>query len=266
MVGAFIVGLLAGAGLASLILIRRKTKPSRRNSLVPTELGDRIAELSEVTGALAHEIRNPLSTLKVNLGLLTEDWRDADEHDPDIRRRSLVRIEGLQSEAERLQHILDDFMRFAGQHDVNLKPTNLNAVLEKVIDFTTPQAAGAGIRIRPSLSTEELWSNVDENLFEQALLNIILNAQQAMPDGGDLIVKSQACDGQAQLDIADTGAGIPPEAIDKIFRAYYSTKKQGTGLGLSVTRRIVAEHGGTIAVQSDPERGTNFTIRLPLTE
>ncbi len=223
-----------------------------------------LAELATMAGGLAHEIRNPLSTLKMNLQLLAEDWRSDALDDADRRRRSLNRIDVLQAEADRLDQILQDFLRLIVQHEPALSEHDLNAVILQMIDFFGPQATNTAVRVRTSLCNQPLVCRLDINLFKQAVLNVLLNAQQAMPDGGELIVQTRAeDDGTARIDITDTGTGMPPEQLDKAFDAFYSSKKDGTGLGLAMTRRIVREHGGTIVLESAQGKGTNVILRLP---
>jgi signal transduction histidine kinase len=227
---------------------------------------DRIVELSELAGGLAHEIRNPLSTLKVNLQLLSEDFGegpDGADIDPDLRRRALQRLATLRSETDRLQHLLDDFLKLVGGHDITSKPQDVNEVVGHLVEFFTPRAEGLGIQMRMSLSDEPLVCQVDEALLKQALLNLCLNAQQAMPDGGELMVQTSSDGAWAHIEITDTGVGIDPEVKTQLFKPFFSTKKGGSGLGLSLTRRIIAEHGGTISVQSEPGKGSRFTVRLP---
>ncbi|MCH8969740.1 MAG: two-component sensor histidine kinase [Planctomycetes bacterium] len=227
----------------------------------PKHDNQRVIELSELAGGLAHEIRNPLSTLKVNLQLLAEDL--SAEPDANLRRRSLLRLETLQSETERLQILLDNFLKLVSGHEINTQPVDIRNVVRHLVEFCTPRAEELDIRMRMRLSDEELICELDESLIQQALLNLCLNAQQAMPDGGELIVEATAEDEWARIDVTDTGIGIAAEELDKLFKPFFSTRKGGSGLGLSVTRRILTEHGGTIEVQSELGKGSRFSVRLP---
>jgi len=222
-----------------------------------------VEELTRLTGGLAHEIRNPLSTLKVNLQLLSEDWQAMAEEE-DLTRRSLNRIEAMSREITRLSDILDDFLRFVSQQQLDLKPNDLNQLVKELIGFYRPQAQSHRVRILTSLDDQPLLCNVDADLFKQALLNLFINAQQAMPDGGELIVRTARQDDRAKVTVTDTGRGIPAEHLPKIFDAYFSTKKAGTGLGLATTKKIITRHGGDITVHSEEGKGTSFTITLPM--
>lgn len=220
-------------------------------------------ELTQLIGGLAHEIKNPLSTISLNLKLLGEDlgrYRD-DEH-----RRLLRRLDRVQGEAERLRLILDDFLRYAGKYELHLKRVNLRELLGELRDFFLPQAEACGVVLRVSKPPGPLWSNLDANLIKQAVLNLMINATQAMSAGGELMVNLTSQAGQARLEVIDTGAGIAPEAMDSIFRAYWSSKPDGSGLGLATARRIAREHGGDLTAESEPGKGTRFLLELPLAE
>jgi signal transduction histidine kinase len=241
---------------------------------------DQLAEMGKLAAGLAHELKNPLSTLKLNLQLLEEDLAGLPEAAAgEVRPRSLARIATLKKEADRLRHTLDDFLRFAGRLELRTSPVPLNRVVEELIDFIHPQAQAYKIRVLTALAPENPVCPLDENLFKQALLNLLLNAIQAMPPeccqerGAELLVRTLVSQngsgqggGQAILYVSDTGVGIAKANLPHIFDAYFTTKKGGTGLGLPTTRRIIEEHHGMISVQSEPGRGTSFRVELPLAE
>ena len=263
----FLAGLALGVGAG--LLLRRSRRPDVAGP------DPRVAELSELAGGLAHEIRNPLSTLMVNLQLLAEELRDLPEDVPgasvvrvaDVRRRGLIKVDAVRREAQRLQHLLDDFLRLAGPCRLNRAPVDLNRTIQDLVEFFAPQADAAGVRLRVVCHPGPLRCPLDEPLMKQALLNILINAQQAMPEGGDIMIRTRR-HGQntADAEISDTGPGIPPEMQGRVLRPFFSTKVGGTGLGLSTTHRIVAEHGGQLLLHSEPGRGTLFTVRLPLVD
>jgi signal transduction histidine kinase len=221
---------------------------------------ERLAELGTLTGGLAHEIKNPLSTVQLNLQLLAEDLTPDNPAYP----RIVNRLHTVQKETSRLRDILDDFLRYAGQLELDRRPTDLNELLEELVDFFLPQAQQQRAKVRLRRADQPLVAPVDPRLIKQAVLNLMLNALQAMPEGGELILSASKDDGAALIDIIDTGKGIAPEAIDKIFQAYYTSKKGGTGLGLAMTQRIVKEHGGQLSVTSEMGKGSDFQLRLPL--
>jgi signal transduction histidine kinase len=223
-----------------------------------------IEYLSQLTGGLAHEIRNPLSTLKVNLQLLAEDVRELGDSEDDRIRRSVLRIARMQDEVNRLRDILDDFIQFVGHHQLNLQRSDLNEQIDQLIDFYEPQAQANQVRLLKQFASEPLMCSIDRDLVKQAMLNLFINAQQAMPEGGDLMVRTARNDHYARVEVIDTGVGMDAEIRSKIFDAYFSSKKGGTGLGLAMTRRIVEEHHGLIEVHSEPGKGTRFVVSLPL--
>jgi signal transduction histidine kinase len=250
-----VVGCLALACGVAVYAVRRVVLLERR-----TREAERLAELGTLTGGLAHEIKNPLSTVQLNLQLLAEDLTPDNPAYP----RIVNRLRTVQKETSRLRDILDDFLRYAGQLELDRHPTDLNELLEDLVDFFLPQAQAQRAKLRLRRSEDPLVADVDPKLIKQALLNLMINALQAMPEGGELILSAGREDGQALVDVIDTGKGIAPEAIDKIFNAYYTSKKGGTGLGLAMTRRIVREHGGELSVKSEPGKGSDFSLRLPL--
>ena len=261
----FVWGAIAGgaailllAGAAGAWAYRRFVLLERR-----ARHAERLAELGTLTGGLAHEIKNPLSTVQLNLQLLEEDLR-ADHAGPG-QARVLSRLATVRNETGRLRDILDDFLRYAGRIELDRKPTELNGLLEELVDFFAPQAQVQRVQLRLKKSPEQLVAPVDPRLIKQAVLNLMLNAVQAMPGGGELMLAvSRNGTDDALIDVIDTGPGMPPDVAQRVFQAYYSTKKGGTGLGLPMSKRIAQEHGGDLSVTSEPGKGSDFTLRLPM--
>lgn len=220
-----------------------------------------LAYAGSLAGGLAHEIRNPLSTIAIQLQLLAEDWADALT---DRERRSLAKVRILLGEAKRLEGILSDFLSFSAGHKLSITDEDVSSVLDEVLDFVRPEAEAQGIRIQRLYERSLPLVPMDRNLVKQVFLNIAKNAREAMPKGGELLVRAARESGVCRVEIADTGVGIPPDHLDRIWRPYFTTKKTGTGLGLALAKRIVEEHEGTITVTSELNKGTQFTIRLPL--
>lgn len=222
--------------------------------------------LATLAAGLAHEIKNPLSTMAINLALLEEEWgRTREDSEPSAReKRGLKRVATLQREIMRLETIVDDFLRYARGGEVNRSPHDLCQLVRETLDFVEPEDTQHTIRHHAELPVGLPLVMLDEGAFRQALLNLLVNARQAMPMGGELIVRVQRLGNQVELSVTDTGVGMSPEALERCFDVYWSTKKGGTGLGLPTTKRIVEEHGGRITVVSEPNRGTSFSILLPL--
>jgi signal transduction histidine kinase len=228
---------------------------------------DQYFELAELAGGFIHEIKNRLGTLGLNLQLLAEDF-----HAPESprERRALERVQRIQGECRRLVEVSNDFLRFARVKDLDLAPARLAEVVEEMVDFFGPTAKQANIDIKCYLPVDLPPVRLDRELFKQALLNLMLNAEQAMPAGGEMTLcaalEPGRGDGQpphVSLSLIDTGQGMSAEVLAKLFKPFFSTKPGGTGLGLPTTRKIIEAHRGLIDVQSEVGRGTKFTIRLP---
>jgi len=268
-----------------LIAVRRATRRVRRLEQ-RARSSDRLAELGMLTGGLAHEIKNPLSTVGLNVQLLQEDLdtiaqqvaSDRPVHEQIGRTRR--RFEALTRETHRLRDILADFLRFAGRVNLHRVPTQLNDLINELVDFFGPQAQADDIYLRTQLTPQAPIVSVDVDLLKQALLNILINATQAMaharkenqPSGGsdELIIRTQSVrEGihhVVRMHVTDTGPGIDPGKLQKIFHPYYSAKKGGTGLGLAIARRIVEEHGGSLHVHSELGRGSDFIVSIPVNQ
>ena len=169
----------------------------------------------------------------------------------------------MQKECVRLENLLNDFLRFARLGRLELQSSDLNAEVTRALDFFQPKADEAKIDVIRYLDPELPTVQLDRETFQAALLNLILNAQQAMADGGQLVVRTRELPSAVVLDLIDTGCGIEPEVQEKMFEAFYSTKPAGSGLGLPTAKRIIEAHGGRINVESELGRGTKFSIALP---
>jgi len=225
--------------------------------------------LARLAGGLAHEIKNPLSTMAINLALLQEEWERVsaagEGGDPGLAvGRSLRRIRTLQAEVGRLDGILDEFLTFARGSRVNRKPEDLSRIVRELLEFVEPENEVQNIRQHADLVHGLPLVLVDESQLKQAVLNLLVNARQAMEAGGELIVRTERIGNEAHLSITDTGCGMTGADLAKCFEVFWSTKPRGTGLGLASARRIVEEHGGRMTAVSEPGRGTSFSIVLPL--
>ena len=258
---AAVVVLLVAA--ASWLIARRALRRQAardRHEAQRTREEEHAALIGTLASGLAHEIRNPLGTLSLNLQLLQEDW-SAPVSDREVK--SARKIGVLLKEIRHLENILNEFLKFAAKPRLNLERVNLNKVVEELLDFIAPQAAKAKVRVVRRLSPAAPPAQVDPERIRQCLLNLLLNALQAMPDGGELEVTTEPASNHSRIRVRDTGVGIPPDHLDQIFNLYFSTKPAGTGLGLPMAKKIVDEHGGTIAVESAPGKGSAFTVELP---
>jgi signal transduction histidine kinase len=223
------------------------------------------AEFAALVGALAHEIRNPLSTIRLNMELLAEDFEQTDPESPTKQRdrRAKAKIDLVRQECDRLQKLLGDFLDFARQETLTLEPGSLNVEIDQLLDFFAPRARDARVEIVRYLDPELPMVRIDRETFRSAVLNLLLNAVQAMDPGGQLVVRTRPAGLGVLLELIDTGPGMDAETLAKVFRAFYTTKQGGSGLGLPTARKIVEAHGGTIDIESTPGRGTKVTIWLP---
>jgi signal transduction histidine kinase len=269
------LGLGAAAGAGSCLalswwLVRRLV---RRARVAEREARNahRLAEIGAMTGGLAHEIKNPLSTIGLNAQLLSEGIGElpvAEEAKGPLQRR----MGALSREVERLRGILTDFLQYAGEPRLERRPADLNAVVDELVDFFHPQAQQQGVRLRADLAPGLPMLNLDAAHVKQAVLNLMLNAVQAMQaqaDGRELILRTRrGVDASRRpvvtLHVIDTGPGIPEEHRERLFQPYFTTKSGGTGLGLPTARRLIEAHGGTIDVRTEPGRGTEFVVAFPL--
>ena len=235
------------------------------------EQSGQLEQLAKLTGELAHEIKNPLSTIKVNLKLIAEELSSVDSDgaggESDQRLvRAQRKLGVIQQEADRLEKILDGFLRYVGRTELDLARTDINELVDQVVDFYSPQAQGHSITLRQELCESPLVCKVDPAMLKQVILNLFINAQQAIEGGGELIVRTDKSDSNAQIIISDTGPGIRPDKLERIFEPFFSSRSGGTGLGLPTAKRIVEAHGGRISVTSDAGKGTALVIELPLSQ
>ena len=278
-----LLGLAAGVIVMipiTRLLLRRGETRARRAERRARD-AERLAELGSMTGGLAHEIKNPLSTIGLNAQLLSESISESDLP-PEQRDRLVRRLETLGRETERLRGILTDFLQFAGRMKLDPQPRDLNRLVDELSDFFHPQAQQGGVVLRTQSPGEPVIARVDEGLLKQAVLNLMLNATQAMSGGGgaiasrpagsgqasasngELILRVERDDHEARIHVIDTGPGIEPSKADQVFRPYVTGRQGGTGLGLPTARRIVQEHGGELTLHSEVGKGSDFTIHLPL--
>jgi signal transduction histidine kinase len=253
-----ICGVLIGAigvTVVTRIYVRRIRRLQKHTANV-----ERLAELGTLTGGLAHEIKNPLSTVQLNLQLLQEDL---DPGHPEFQRL-VNRLGTVRKETTRLREILDDFLRFAGKIEIEPKPTDLGQLLEELVDFYTPQAQLQRIKLRLTTPPQPLIVAVDSRLVKQSVLNLMINATQAIGHDGEILLSCRREGKWAIIEIIDTGPGMDKETLERIFQAYYSTKKGGTGLGLAIAKRVVDEHAGKIEVKSEVGKGTDFCLFFPV--
>jgi two-component system NtrC family sensor kinase len=216
---------------------------------------ERLATVGRMAAQITHEIRNPLASLGLYVELL------GDELSGDGEARRLVASIG--NEIDRLSEITETYLRFVRLPRPKLEREDLGAIATAVMEFARAELSKGGISLELSVAAGLPEVAADENQIRQALLNLVRNAREAMPSGGKLRVEVAGAVGQVRMSITDTGPGIAPEHLGKIFDPFFSTKEKGTGLGLALVQQILAEHGGRIEVASPSGGGTVFTLTLP---
>ncbi len=199
----------------------------------------------------------------MNLELLAEDLT---EDDTGNARRMLNRVEKLQAECLNLEGVLNAFLQFAKAGQLHLQPGSLNDEVDGFLTFLTAEATEKNVELRPHLDANLPSVSLDKALMRQVLTNLARNALQAMPNGGTLEFITMTRDNGIALEVIDTGEGMDEKTVSHMFHAFFSTRSGGSGLGLPTVRRIIEAHGGTIACESAPGRGTRFTILLPRTD
>lgn len=217
-------------------------------------------EIAQLAGALAHEIKNPLSVIRMNIDLLTEDFQ-ADE--AINKRRALQKIQIVQWQCERLENLLNDFLKFARVRKLDLHPGSLNEQINRVLDLFAAQAREWHVDVVRYLDPDLPSIMLDEQTIEAALVNLVKNAFEAMPSGGQLTVRTRLTRNGVALDLIDTGYGMDENTASHMFDAFFSTKEDGSGLGLPTTKKVIEAHGAWINVQSEVGRGTKFTLEFP---
>jgi len=219
---------------------------------------EKMATLGELASAIAHEIKNPLAGISGAMQVLAEEFEDDDP-----RRET---IEEVLKEIERLDKTIRDLLNFAKPVEPKIIEVDLKSIVEKSLSLVKNQAQKQNIHITFRYDDNLEMLELDPQQIQQVILNIILNAFHAMPEGGQIIIDVKKVDNYAEIAISDTGVGIKQEDIKKIFRPFYTTRHTGTGLGLPISSNIIEAHGGEIKVESTPGLGSTFKIILPITK
>jgi signal transduction histidine kinase len=220
------------------------------------ELSRRLSAIGRLTSGVAHEVKNPINAIVVHLEVLRQKLQQVD---PDTRRHMDV----IGSEIQRLDRVVQTLVDFTRPVELQLAEVDLRRVLDDVVTLAEPEAQLHGVSVERQFPPEPLYVNVDVDLIKQALLNVVLNGIQAMPNGGMLSVAAGRNEDMIVAEIHDQGAGIPAEIRDKVFNLYFTTKKSGSGIGLARTYRIMQLHHGSIEFDSVEGEGTTFRLRFP---
>jgi signal transduction histidine kinase len=238
-------------------LVRLRDPEAQRKLNRQLQTADRLAAISKISGGVAHEVKNPLNAILLHVEVARAKLGRGDSDvapEMDIISREILRLD----------RVVRTFLDFSRPVELKLDNIPVHTLVGEIVDLAKPQAASANIRVDMRQEAEGVDVRVDKDLLKQAVLNVVVNAMQAMPNGGELRFDSSVNGDTAEIRVSDTGGGIPQELRDKIFRLYFSTKNKGSGIGLAMAFRIVQLHDGTIDFTSEPGKGTTFLIRLPI--
>lgn len=224
-----------------------------KSRLIQTE---RLAAIGRMAAHVTHEVRNPLSSIGLNVDMLGDEVRDSGPE-------SLRLLESIQQELERLESITEEYLRLARLPEPTLSPENPTHLLRDTAEFVQREMRSAGVELRLDIAPHLPEVAMDEPQLRQALLNLLRNAREAMPDGGVAKLEASRYDGGVRIQVHDEGAGIAEEEREHVFDLFYTTKERGTGLGLPLTQQIVVAHGGRIACKPRHPHGTTFEVWLP---
>ncbi|HEX9860422.1 MAG TPA: ATP-binding protein [Nitrospirota bacterium] len=230
---------------------------------------DRLSSMGAVAAGVAHEIKNPLNSLIINLDLLKSEIMDGG-----CGKKEQLRLAGvLEKEAVRINRTMTEFLSYTKSPKICLERTDLHGVIDLVLSLVECQGKTTGIEFVRDYDTEMSDLMIDENRMKQAILNIVINAMQAMPDGGSLKIKTSVRNkktngttkpGEVNVEFTDTGCGIPSKSMWKLFDPFYTTKDEGTGMGLPIVDSIIRQHGGKVGIDSVRGKGTTVTLTLPM--
>jgi signal transduction histidine kinase len=222
----------------------------------------KIAAIGTLTAGIAHELNNPLNNINITIESILDGFEDL----PEPKKRKL--LNDAFAQAERAGDIVKRLLDFSRYRETSLQRSSINDIVRVSVKMVGNEVALNNVRFDLNLGADLPHVDADRNKLQQVFINIFLNAIQAMPDGGEIRVRSYVDDGYVRIDIGDTGAGMSPEVLERIFDPFFTTKDagMGTGLGLSVAHGIMEQHNGSIAADSELGKGTTFSIRLPIAE
>jgi signal transduction histidine kinase len=225
---------------------------------------ERLAAVGTMAAQVAHEVRNPLGSITLNLDLIYKEIDSLARGNGHLPDEGRTLVKDMRAEVHRIQHVIEDYLQFARLPKLQRKPVDLNAFLDQKMAFLCAELERAKVKIRTHFDPALTTINADAEQMWQAVLNLIRNSREAMPNGGEVTIGTWRDGEQALLRVSDDGKGMTQDQVQRVFEPFYTTKKEGTGLGLALVQQIVTEHGGHIECESASGKGSTFTIHLPV--
>jgi signal transduction histidine kinase len=250
---------------AALQALQAEIKERERMEVAKLQ-SERLAVAGRMAAQVAHEVRNPLGSITLNLDLTCKEidrLADGKGHSPD---EGHTLIKEMREEVCRIGRVIEDYLQFARLPKLQRQPVDLNGFLDQKLAFLCTELERANVKLRTQFDPALTTINADANQLWQALLNLIHNSREAMPGGGELTISTRRDGGQVVLRVSDNGKGMTGEQRQQVFTPFFTTKKEGIGLGMVLVHQIVIEHGGHIECESTSGKGTTFSLFLPLAE
>ena len=255
--------LILGISAVTLIWINQNRHLRKMKELEDRiQLAERLSSLGHLAAGVAHEIRNPLNAMGIGLQRLKREFLPPDESK---KQEYISFMELILKEIRRVNEIIEQFLTLSRPFQLNLRKSSLQDLLNNLVTLLQEEASSLRIALQAEIPSDLPLIRIDPERLTQALINIMKNGMQAMGKGGTLRIETKSLREAIEVTISDSGSGIPPEQMDKIFNYYYTTKEKGVGLGLPIAHRIIEAHGGQLKIESLVGSGTKVTVTLPIT-
>ncbi len=258
---AISVSPLVSSGRIAGAIVHLEDITDKRRKEAQLRRAESLASLTTLAAGVAHEIKNPLGSISIHIQLIKKALARNECVEPALIERHLAVVD---EEIDRLNKTVVDFLFAVRPMDLKPREADAGALLREMAEFIAPEAERARVSVELEIGDDLPRVPIDERYMKQALLNLVNNALAAMPGGGSLVLRAEGGEDEVRLTVEDDGSGIAEDDLPKIFEPYFTTKDNGTGLGLTITFKIVKEHGGEISVDSRPGQGSAFTIALPV--
>ncbi len=262
----FIIGVVAGVladrerkqkcALQSANNELNKVYQELQNNYERMKRSERLYAIGQLSAGLAHEVRNPLASIEGAVTILQQNPESADT------RQEFLEI--IQKEGRRLNRLLTNFLEFARPREPQYRYMDIGSILDSVINLASHGLGQKAIVLRKELEPDIPHLECDPEQLQQVILNLTINAVQATPGSGDIVLRAKGGRGRIQIDVTDQGCGVRSDLLDRIFDPFFTSKENGTGLGLSVAHQIISQHGGALTAKNNPRGGMTFTVLLPI--